>query len=204
MMKRMKKLFQNLILIVLILFTLTSCTGSGTVTPETPQTPPGPVEELYYNVPYVPQPAGSELCGVASAIMVLNYYGENLSINTFGPTITTNGKIDFTKLYPCLDDKGYTHDFFKVSEREGIDGIKEVLERGPFMVQQKFSLTSDFQHHRVIIGYDDDKEEFITHDPQRGENFKIKYNDFFDISIYEKCWCFEIRPKNKEEKYIKS
>ena len=199
-MKNCNKLFQNLILIILILITLTSCVGNGTVTPE----PPGSVEYMYYEVPYVAQPAGSQLCGVASSIMVLNYYGENLSMSTFGPTITTDGEIDLNKLYLYLDDKGYTHDFFKVGKSEGIDGIKEVLERGPFMVEQKFSLTDDSEHHRVLIGYDDNKENIITHDPLRGENFKIKYDDFFDISLYEKCWCFEIRPKNKGEKDTKN
>lgn len=199
-MKNCNKLFQNLILIVLILFILTSCAGNGTVTPE----PLDPVEYMYYEVPYVSQPAGSELCGVASSIMVLNYYGENLSMNTFGPTITTDGQIDLNKLFLYLDDKRYTHDFFKVSEFEGIDGTKEVLERGPSMVEQKYSLTDDSKHHRVLIGYDDNKEEIITHDPLIGKNFKIKYDDFFDISLYEKCWFFEIRPKNKGEKDTKN
>ncbi len=200
-MRKYNKLFQNLILIILILITLTSCTGNGTVMPESPGL------YIYYEVPYVSQPVGSELCGVATSIMVLNYYGENLSMNTFGPTITTDGQIDINKLFQYCDNNGYTHDFFKVSKLEGIDGIKEVLERGPFMVGQKLSLTSDpndLKHMRVLIGYDDNNEEIITHDPAIGENFKIKYDDFFDISIWDKCWCFEIRPENKGEKDTKN
>jgi uncharacterized protein YvpB len=188
MTKNCNKIFQNLILIILILITLTSCSGNGTITPESPGL------YIYYEVPYVSQPVGSELCGVASSIMVLNYYGENLSMNTFGPTITgTDGKVDLNKIEIYLNDNGYNH----------IDVIINVLERGPFMVTQKYSLTDDTKHHRVFIGYDNNKEEIITHDPLRGKNFKISYDDFFAISINSKCWCFEIRPENKGEKDTK-
>ncbi len=172
-----------------------SCTA-GTVIPE----PPGPVEELYYNVPYVAQPAGSGLCGVASSIMVLNYYGENLSMSTFGPTITTDEKLDVPKLHSYLMDNGYTLDFFKVSKFDGIDAIIDVLKRGPFMAEQKYSLTDDTKHIRVFIGYDNNKGEFTTHDPLRGKDFKIEYDDLFDISLNKQCWIFEIRPENKDTK----
>jgi len=44
----LKKIFLNLILIVLISFTLTSCTGQSL--------PPTTIEEIYLGVPVVKQP----------------------------------------------------------------------------------------------------------------------------------------------------
>lgn len=166
--------------------------------------PPEPVEELYYNVPYVAQPAGSQLCGVASSIMVLNYYDKNLSMSTFGPTITTNGKLDIIKLQFYLMDIGYTFDPFRISESQGIDEVIDVLERGPVMLWQKHSLTTDFKHHRVLIGYDNNEEEFISHDPSRGKDFKMSYDEFFDLSFNYSCYFFEIRPENRGEKFKES
>lgn len=187
--------------------TLTSC--RGTVTPQPP--PPGPVEQIYYNVPYVAQAADSQLAEVASTIMVLNYYGENLSMETFKEKITSSGNIDYNKLIDYLNDNNYTYDFFGIYPTEGIDNIKKVLERGPVMIKKESNLDAPSSNpYRVLIGWDDNKETFITHDPIKGKNFEIKYEDFFDYpfdypGLREKhvvwptdiCWTYEIRPENK-------
>ena len=72
------------------------------------------------------------------------------------------------------------------------------------MVWQKYSLADDSKHHRVLIGCDTNKEEFTSHDPSRGKNFKMSYDKFFDLSFNHSCYFFEIRPENKSEKDIKN
>lgn len=45
-------------------------------------------------------------------------------------------------------------------------------------------MTNSAYHFRVVIGYDDKKEEFITHDPTLGKNYKISYSDFSALSTH--------------------
>jgi len=184
----------------LSLATLTSC--SGIVTPQ----PPGQLEQLYYNVPYVALPADSQLGGVASVIMVLNYYDEGLSMESFGPKITTDGRLDYKKLSDYLEDNNYSHDFFRIDAIDGINNIKGVLERGPVMIIKELNLNGSYSSnpYRVLIGWDNNKETFITHDPIKGKNFEINYGDFFDhsykcmlVKCIDVCLFYEIRPKNR-------
>lgn len=177
----------------LLIIILTSCNGTGT-----PQPPESQEEEqLYYDVPYIPQPEGSKLCGVAAGIMILNYYGEKLSMDNFGPNITgDDGKLDISEFSAYVTNNGYSLDPFNIDKSLGIDKVIEVLERGPVMVVQKYSLTDEREHSRVLIGYNKNKEEIISHDPSRGKDFKIRYDNFFDLSVEEQCcYFFEIRPE---------
>lgn len=169
-MKNCNKLFQNLILIVLILFALTSCTGNGTVTPE----PSESVEELYLGVPVVYQPEGKNWCLPASAQSVLNYAGMDITQQEIAP-------------YATEGNWGYAIILANNAEELGIDAylknrtleeIKEEIIKGrPPIVLLDNSLTDPTNHYYVIDGFSDTQQEVRLMCPLRGY-IDMSYSDF--------------------------
>lgn len=184
--------FQNLILIFLSLFILTSCSDSGTVTPETPC----PVEEDYIklDVPYVEQ-ATPKWCLPASGTMILNYYGVNITQEELADiVISEDGTGDGNKMITYAKELGFKAKYCYLT----IVNIKDILQKDvPILVAQDYSLTESIDHSRVVIGYDDKTQELITHDPSLGKDYKIYYSDFemMNISGYlGKCCSTVIYP----------
>lgn len=192
-MKNCYKLFQNLVLIVLILFTLTSC--AGIVIPELP---PGPVgEELYLGVPVVKQEKYN-WCLPASAKSVLNYAGIQISQQKIAS-------------YVMEGDLGYAYILVNHAEELGIDAYlkdrtleeikEEIIEERPPIVLLDYSLTDPANHFYVIDGFSDIKQEVRLMCPMRGyinmsyTNFK-KLNDNYWGSEWEFYFTTSIWPKD--------
>ncbi len=185
-MRKYNKLFQNLILIILILITLTSCTGNGTVMP------PGSVENyVKLDVPYVEQETNG--CLQASVTMILQYYGLNISLNEVDNNIgQSDGLGNLVKLPDYLETIGFKMEYKKLTIAE----IEDILqENKPILAIQYFSLTDSDFHYRVIRGYDD--KGIITNDPIIGEDYKISYSDFVNLNQNNspECNSFIILPE---------
>ena len=173
-MNRLKKLFQNLILTVLILSILTSCTDGGVVTP---------IEESHYisSVPYVEQ-ATLTWCLPASGTMVFNYYDVNVTQQQVADkVIKENGTGSPKKLREYAKELGFKAEVRNLT----LEWVKKVLQQDvPIIMVQDFSLINPIDHARVVIGYDDKKQELITHDPYLGENYIISYSEAIALNNF--------------------
>lgn len=169
-MKNCNKLFQNLILIVLILFTLTSCTGNGTVTPE----PSESVEELYLGVPVVYQPAGKLWCLPASAQSVLNYAGMDITQQEIAPYVMESGEVSVITFVNNAEKLGIDA-YLKNRTLEEIK--EEIIKERPPIVLLNYSLTDPADHAYVIDGFSDIKQEVRLMCPTRGY-IDISYDEF--------------------------
>jgi ABC-type bacteriocin/lantibiotic exporter with double-glycine peptidase domain len=181
-MKNLKR-FQNLILILLSVFILTSYSGCGTITPE----PPSPIEEDYIklDVPYVEQ-ATPKWCLPASGTMVFSYYGVNVTQQQVADKVINEdtGLGSTKKLRDYAKELGFEAEFRNLTLEE----VLEVLRQGvPIIVAQDFSLIEPLKHSRVIIGYDDKEQELITNDPSSylGKNYRISYSEAIALNTIE-------------------
>jgi hypothetical protein len=52
----------------------------------------------------------------------------------------------------------------------------------PVIVNQWLSEGSEIRHYRVIRGYDDEEEVFVSDDPLQGPNMRIDYDTFMRLS----------------------
>ena len=157
MMKRCNKSFLNLILIILISFTLTSCTGQSL-----PQTI---IEEIYLGVPVVKQPADKLWCLPASTKSVLNYYGmeitqEEIADYAINPE---TGLGNASLLKENADQLG-----IEVSnKRMYLEEIKNELRKGnPVLVILDYSLENKGNHFYVIDGFNEEEMRLMC--PLRG------------------------------------
>ena len=129
-----------------------------------------PQRHLIYGVPYESQPAGSSYCGEASLYMIVHYWDEKSNIaqddlvkELFSPV--------FDSTFPSaiehyLSSKGFTI----VTDRSGnIQTIKQyICQDIPVLVVNSITSMNNSGHFRVVIGYDDEKEEITCHDPALG------------------------------------
>jgi len=174
-MNRLKKRFLNLFLILIILFTLTSC-SAVVVTP---------VEEYHYvsGVPYVRQ-ATLTWCLPASGVMVFNYYGVNVTQQQVADKVINEdtGLSSTKKLREYARELGFEAEFRNLT----LEWVKKVLQQDvPIIIAQDFSLIGTTLHARVVIGYDDEKQELITHDPCIGKNYTLSYLEAIALNNIE-------------------
>lgn len=159
--------------------------------PYTVQAPDGVWEEPWLNA-----------CEEASLAMVDAYYEQRALDNQAARRILAV----FTekhRLFPVsLDESPYqiahmANTFFswraKVVERATVEAIKkEVDHKRPVLLpfdaervdNQNFENPKPSYHVAVVIGYDDEREEFIVHDPgtSRGEAFRYAYDELMDAN----------------------
>ena len=129
-----------------------------------------------YEVPYEVQ-GDSHWCGPASLVMVLGYWDAVLLQEDVASIVYDSSRrltnVSVMAAYP----RNYG---FNSSVLNGSIGcLKEWILRGcPVIVLQKYSLVNAYGHYRVVVGYDDEKEVFMTFDPFVGPNYNISYADF--------------------------
>lgn len=159
-----------------------------------------PVEESYYisGVSYVQQ-AKWNWCLPASGAMVLNYYGVNITQEELAKEVIGEDGLGYgSKLIAYAKKIGFKAEYSNLS----INDIKYKVQQDiPIIALQDRSLNNTSDHARVIIGYDDKKQEIITNDPDKifGEDYKISYSDFLALNISENpdlCKSIVIYPKN--------
>ena len=199
-MRKYNKLAQNLILIVLILFTLTSCAGNGTVTPE----PPGPGEEnkIEYDVPLINSQYPSD-CVPCSGKMVYDFFGvgNNFTLKELWDIYTPGGddSISFSNFLNHADSIGYN---ISIEKKLEFDDIYNELKKGTLIVYQgDFSLTDPSDHGSVITGIDLENEMLYRNDNWLGkvkEDFDTvrQRNYQWSLGTQEECWGIVLWPKD--------
>jgi hypothetical protein len=181
--KAMGKATITLFLMLIVSLFLTSC--SGVVTPELQldlDEDINKVEEIgyvYLDVPYEKY-AGANWCLPATGAMTFKYFGENISQAEIASKVITNGESSIYKFISFAKNLGFDTKY----KCKTIEEIKALLDEDtPLIAVQNYSLTILKSHARVIIGYDDEKQEMITHDPTAGEDYKISYSDFLALNF---------------------
>ena len=201
-MKAMGKITITLFLMLTISLFLTSC--SGIVTPELQLDSEieqlDEVDYIYLDVPYEKY-AGANWCLPASGAMTFKYFGENITQQQIANVVITDGVGSVYKMIKYAKDLGFEAKYNYIT----IEDIKNLLKEDvPIIAIQNYSLTLPYSHARVIIGFDDEKQEVITNDPTAGKDYKISYSNFLDLNFNsnsDKCKVIVISP---EEVYAKN
>jgi len=181
--KTMGRAIVTLFLMLIVSLFLTSC--NGVVTPELQldlDEEINKVEEIgyvYLDVPFEKY-AGTNWCLPATGAMTFKYFGFNISQWEIASKVITNGQSSIYKFISFAKNLGFDTKY----KCKTIEEIKALLDEDtPLIAVQNYSLTILKSHARVIIGYDDEKQEMITHDPTAGEDYKISYSDFLALNF---------------------
>ncbi len=176
--KTMGKATVTLFLMLIVSLFLTSC--NGVVTPELqldPEEDINKIEEIdyvYLDVPYEKY-AGANWCLPASGAMTFKYFGENISQAEIADTVIKDGSSSVYRMVKYARDLGFEAKYNYMT----IEEIKYLLSKDiPVIAVQNYSLTLPYSHARVIIGFDDEKQEVISNDPTAGKDYKMSYSNF--------------------------
>ena len=196
--KAMGKITITLFLMLIVSLFLTSC--SGVVTPELQldiDEEINKVEEIdyvYLDVPYEKY-AGTNWCLPASGAMTFKYFGKNISQAEIASKVITDGSSSVFRFISFAKSLGFETKY----QCKTIEEIKVLLEEDiPVIAVQNYSLSLPYSHARVIIGFDDEKQEVITNDPTAGKDYKISYSNFLALnsnSNSDKCKVIVISPE---------
>jgi len=199
-MKVLGKITLTLGLMIIVSLLLTSCSGGGLVTPELQldlDEDINKIEEIdyvYLEVPYEKY-AGANWCLPASGAMTFKYFGMDISQSQIASKVITNGSSSVFKFISFAKNLGFDTKY----QSKTIEEIKVLLEEDiPVIAVQNYSLTLPYSHARVIIGFDDEKQEVITNDPTAGKDHKISYSDFLALNFDsnpDKCKVIVLSPE---------
>jgi len=151
------KLFLDLILIVIISFTLTSCTGQSL--------PPIVIEEIYLGVPVVKQPESKPWCLPASTKSAMNYYGMEITQEEIADYVINpeTGSGNASLLKENADKLGIE----VYNQRMYLEEIKNEIKKGnPVIVILDYSLEQTANHFFVIDGFNEEEIRLMC--PIRG------------------------------------
>lgn len=153
-------------------------TPTSTYTPTPTPTPP-PSSVLLEPMNYQPQTFNN--CGPASIAILLGYYDHWITQHTVNEQVSPGPSpcdiVDYMPQYQ-LKARAYRSS----SPR---DPVRHLLANGiPVIIGQLLSVDSDIGHYRVIKGYDDVTQEFISDDPlqSQGPDLHIPYATFARLS----------------------
>ena len=204
-MKVLGKATLTLGLMIIVSLFLTSCSGGGLVTPELQldiDEEINKVEEIsyvYLNVPYEKY-AGYNWCLPASGAMTFKYFGMNISQSRIASKVITDGTSSVFRFISYARSLGFDTKY----QSKTIEEIKVLLEEDiPVIAVQNYSLSLPFSHARVIIGFDDEKEEVITNDPTAGKDYIISYSNFLELNLgsnHDKCKVIVLSPAEGDSK----
>ncbi len=193
--RAIEKATVTLFLMLIVSLFMTSC--SGVVTPELGlEEEINKVEEIgyvYLDVPFEKY-AGTNWCLPASGAMTFKYFGMNISQSQIASKVIKNGSSSVFKFISYAKSLG-----FEVAYKsKTIEEIKVLLKEDiPVIAVQNYSLTLSYSHARVIIEFDDEKEEVTTNDPTAGKDYIISYADFLALNFNsnpDKCKVIVILP----------
>jgi len=197
--KAMGKATLTLGLMIIVALFLTSCSGGGIVTPELQldvDEEINKIEEIdyvYLDVPYEKY-AGTNWCLPASGAMTFKYFGMNISQSQIASSVITDGTSSVFRFISFAKNLGFDTKYQSVT----IEEIKILLEEDiPVIAVQNYSLTILKSHARVIIGFDDEKQEVITNDPTAGKDYIISYSNFLALNFNsnsDKCKVIVLSP----------
>ena len=203
-MKVLGKATLTLGLMIIVSLFLTSCSG-GLVTPELQldiDEEINKVEEIsyvYLNVPYEKY-AGYNWCLPASGAMTFKYFGMNISQSRIASKVITDGSSSVFRFISYARSLGFDTKY----QSKTIEEIKVLLEEDiPVIAVQNYSLSLPYSHARVIIGFDDEKQEVITNDPTAGKDYIISYSNFLELNLgsnHDKCKVIVLSPAEGDSK----
>lgn len=204
-MKVLGKISLTLGLMIIVTLLMTSCSGGGLVTPELKldlEEEINKVEELvsvYLEVPYEKY-AGTNWCLPASGAMTFKYFGMDVSQSQIASKVIKNGSSSVFRFISFAKGLGFEVAY----QSKTIEEIKVLLEEDiPVIAIQNYSLNLPYSHARVIIGFDDEKQEVITNDPTAGRDHKISYADFLALNFNsnpDKCKVIVLSPEEAGSK----
>lgn len=204
-MKVLGKISLTLGLMIIVTLLMTSCSGGGLVTPELQldlEEEINKVEELvsvYLEVPYEKY-AGTNWCLPASGAMTFKYFGMDVSQSQIASKVIKNGSSSVFRFISFAKGLGFEVAY----QSKTIEEIKVLLEEDiPVIAIQNYSLNLPYSHARVIIGFDDEKQEVITNDPTAGKDHKISYADFLALNFNsnpDKCKVIVLSPEEAGSK----
>ncbi|MHB8055387.1 MAG: C39 family peptidase [Candidatus Aminicenantales bacterium] len=139
-------------------------------------------------------------CGPACLAMVLNYWDKTRSFSQRKITdeiydsaneATYNSEL---VLYPRIQG------FESYSFRGNLQILKDVIGKGiPVIVLTKTIKQIDKGHYRVVIGFDEDEDQIIFHDPYFGERKAMTSKNFMKVwemgkGRNQSCWMMAVVP----------
>lgn len=197
--RAISKVSITLFLMLIVSLFMTSC--SGVVTPELELGEEiNKVEEIvsvYLEVPFEKY-AGYNWCLPASGAMTFKYFGMDISQAQIASKVIKNGSSSVFRFISFARNLGFEVAY----QSKTIEEIKVLLEEDiPVIAVQNYSLNLPYSHARVIIGFDDEKEEVITNDPTAGKDHIISYADFLALNFNsnpDKCKVIVLSPEEVE------
>jgi hypothetical protein len=188
-------------LMIIVALFLTSCSGGGLVTPELQldlDEEINKVEEIdyvYLEVPYEKY-AGTNWCLPASSAMTFKYFGFNISQAEIASTVIEDGSSSVFRMIKYARDLGFEAKYNYMTLEE----IKYLLIKDiPVIAVQNYSLNLPYSHARVIIGYDDIKQEVISNDPTAGKDYIVSYSNFAALNTGSNPDVFKVIVISTEE-----
>ena len=107
--------------------------------------------------------------------MTFEYFGLSVTQAEIADTVIKDGTSSVYRMIKYARDLGFEAKYNYMTLEE----IKVLLEEDtPVIAVQNYSLTQPYSHARVIIGFDDEKQEVISNDPTAGKDYKMSYSNF--------------------------
>jgi len=142
-------------------------------------------------------------CGPAAMAMVLSYWTDNIQTQSkiakgmhgFKGEIAYNSEMVF---YPR------TMGLMSYSFNGDIQTLKELIKKDiPLIVLHKPVKQINKGHYRVIIGFDENSQQVIFHDPLLGKKFAAEYDTFNDLwhwgdNVNKNNWTLVVVPNDKK------
>lgn len=149
-------------------------------------------EHLISGVPYAGSYLGTEInSGAASSVYSLLQYWGDTKFNArdiarafpYSPFKMVRGteKITYGDIYEFLSSNEYN---IAIPEFKTKGDVQLFIDQDiPVIIGQRLTdeIEEDIQTMRLIIGYSDKTGEFITHDNNFGNNYRISYDEFFRL-----------------------
>lgn len=159
-------------------------------------------KHIIYGVPFEMQAPGSTDCGPACLTMMLRYWNENTDIIQSEIIKEVHSSI-FPGTFPSSIEKYLKKRGYIIEKQRGIEdleAIKDYVRRDiPVLVVNRMTSMDNSGHFRVVIGYDDIKEELITHDPSLGITYTMTYTEFSENWNFYKYYMMVFYPPDYEK-----
>lgn len=168
-----------------------TATPTPTLTPtptptSTPRPTPTPLPDSALLGPMNYQPQTYNNCGPCSIAILLGYYDHWITQHDVNEYVSAGPALcDFADYVPQYQLMARAYQPSSSHDQNLLLAIRRLLaNRVPVIVIQRLEPDSSIGHYRVIRGYDDVTEEFISDDPlqSKGPEYRIPYDVFDEIS----------------------
>jgi tetratricopeptide (TPR) repeat protein len=145
-------------------------------------------------------------CGPASLSIALSFYGKSVSQQELGqalrPYQNAQGKDDDKSV--TLDElaaQAQKYDLITYHRPAGnMQLIKQFIANDiPVVTRTWLKKDDDIGHYRVIIGYNEDKQQIIQDDSMQGANLAFSYEDYGQLWEAFNYEYLIVAPKDKQE-----